>query len=194
MFGFYGCSQVFALLFVSGKLWYNWKPDLYPDRIEESDPPTHLSCCHHQQVPPHSSFSLSCSLSLWLMFAVLMWVNLNNEPSIPGRHQSEIKYFNYFPPVSALKLVLCHSMPCVYGNIHVIGDGLTAVAPHFLLFILHHASARRTRELMGQADLYSVPTLPILSTLAHPWTLSLCHLAHSAHPLTSLFPWIMILK
>lgn len=51
-------------------------------------------------------------------------------------------------------------------------------------------------EPMGQADLCSVPTLPILRTLAHPWTLPLCLNAHSADPLTSLFPLnkIMILK
>ena len=33
------------------------------------------------------------------------------------------------------------------------------------------------------------PTRPLLCTSAHPWTLSLCHYANSAHPLTSLFPW-----
>lgn len=94
-----------------------------------------------------------------------------SETTTLDRCRSKMKYFNYLPPLSALKLGLCHSMPFVYRNIHVISDGLTAVAPHFLLSIWPHASAWRMR----QADLCSVPTKPKVSTLAHSRTLLLCH-------------------
>ena len=83
-----------------------------------------------------------------------------SECSTLSRYLSESNYCNSY--------YLLSSWYSVYGNIYVIGNGPTADAPHFLLFIWPHASARRTRELMGQADLCSVPTLPILSTLAKP--------------------------
>ena len=104
-----------------------------------------LNSLIHESVSPaattksshYSSVSLSCSLSLWLNVTL-------NDPSLPCFKPLSIQKseMSYFPPLSAL--VLCHSVPCVYGNIRVIGDRLSAAAPHFLLFIWPHASARRT--------------------------------------------------
>lgn len=101
-----------------------------------------------------------------------------SEPSILDRYQSEMKYFEYFPLHSVLFSLWEHLCYQWWTD---------CCPPHFLLFIWPHASALRMRELMKQTDLFSMPILPIVSTLAHPWTLS-----HLSSTLTHLFPCSLI--